>query len=68
LPARVTHTDKTIQHIADPAGNLAELYRAQGKYDEAEPLYKGSLKIFEKAFGPKHPHKELIFCPVGNSI
>jgi lipopolysaccharide biosynthesis regulator YciM len=28
----------------------------QGKYAEAEPLYKRSLKILEKAFGPDHPH------------
>jgi hypothetical protein len=32
--------------------NLAELYRAQGKYDLAEPLYKRSIPIFEKALGP----------------
>ncbi len=36
--------------------NLAELYREQGKYAEAEPLYKRSLAIKEKALGPEHPH------------
>ncbi len=36
--------------------NLAELYRAQGKYAEAEPLYKRALAIREKALGPEHPH------------
>ena len=35
--------------------NLAGLYRAQGKYAEAEPLYKRSLTILEKALGPDHP-------------
>ncbi len=35
--------------------NLAELYRAQGRYAEAEPLYKRALAIFEKALGPEHP-------------
>ena len=35
--------------------NLAELYRAQGKYAEAEPLYKRALGIREKALGPDHP-------------
>ena len=35
--------------------NLAELYRAQGRYAEAEPLYKRSLAIKEKALGPEHP-------------
>ncbi len=28
---------------------------AQGKYAEAEPLYKRSLAIREKALGPEHP-------------
>ena len=35
--------------------NLAELYRDQGRYAEAEPLYKRSLAIREKALGPDHP-------------
>ncbi len=36
--------------------NLAELYRAQGRYAEAEPLYRRALAIVEKALGPEHPH------------
>ena len=35
--------------------NLAELYRVQGKYVEAEPLFKRSLAIREKVLGPEHP-------------
>ena len=35
--------------------NLAVLYRAQGRYAEAEPLYKRALAIREKALGPDHP-------------
>ena len=35
---------------------MATLYRLQGKYAEAEPLYKRSLAILEKALGPDHPH------------
>ena len=35
--------------------NLAELYQAQGRYAEAEPLYRRSLAIREKALGPEHP-------------
>jgi len=35
--------------------NLAGLYRAQGRYGEAEPLYQRSLAILEKALGPEHP-------------
>ena len=35
--------------------NLAALYQAQGRYAEAEPLYKRALAIDEKALGPDHP-------------
>ena len=35
--------------------NLAALYEAQGRYADAEPLYKRSLAICEKALGPDHP-------------
>ncbi len=31
------------------------LYRAQGSYAEAEPLYQRALEIDEKALGPEHP-------------
>ena len=31
------------------------LYEAQGRYADAEPLYKRSLAIREKALGPDHP-------------
>ena len=34
---------------------MAALYRAQGRYAEAEPLYRRSLAIEEKALGPDHP-------------
>jgi len=34
----------------------AQLYYRQGKYAEAEPLFRRSLTINEKALGPKHPH------------
>ena len=36
--------------------NLAGLYRAQGRYEEAEPLYRRALAIAEKALGPEHPN------------
>ena len=35
--------------------DLAALYNAQGRYAEAEPLYKRALAIREKALGPAHP-------------
>ncbi len=31
------------------------VYRAQGKYADAEPLYRRALAIGEKALGPEHP-------------
>ena len=31
------------------------LYHAQGKYAEAELLYRRALAIAEKALGPEHP-------------
>lgn len=34
---------------------LAALYHTQGKYVEAEPLYRRSLEIMEKTLGPNHP-------------
>ena len=42
--------------MAISLNNLARLYHQQGKYNEAEPLYKRSLAIVEKALGPAHPH------------
>ena len=36
--------------------NLALLYRDQGRYADAEPLYKRALAINEKALGPDHPN------------
>ncbi len=41
--------------MATNLNNLALLYEAQGKYTEAEPLYKRSLAIWENALGPEHP-------------
>ena len=29
---------------------------AQGRYADAEPLYKRALAIYEKALGPDHPY------------
>ncbi len=43
------------QAMATDLNNLAELYRAQGRYAEAEPLYKRSLAIREKALDAEHP-------------
>lgn len=36
--------------------NLALLYKTQGHYEQAEPLYERALAIWEKALGPDHTH------------
>ena len=41
--------------VGTSLNKLAALYRSQGRYAEAEPLYKRSLAILEKALGPDHP-------------
>ena len=41
--------------VATSLNNLAGLYETQGHYVQAEPLYKRSLAIYEKAHGPDHP-------------
>ncbi len=41
--------------MATSLNNLAFLYDAQGKYAEADPLYKRALAIRENALGPEHP-------------
>ncbi|HEY6341789.1 MAG TPA: tetratricopeptide repeat protein [Bryobacteraceae bacterium] len=43
-------------NAATSLNNLAELYRAQGGYAQAEPLYRRALAIWEKALGPDHPY------------
>jgi len=37
-------------------GNLAESYRAQGKFSEAEPHFLRALEIDEQVYGPDHPN------------
>ena len=59
LPAR--HRDRRegprprAPDLATSLNNLAELYRATGRYAQAEPLYERAIAIGEKALGPEHP-------------
>jgi hypothetical protein len=41
--------------VATGISNLAAIYDALGDYHKAEPLYKRSLAIREKALGPDDP-------------
>jgi tetratricopeptide (TPR) repeat protein len=45
---------------AQSLDNLAELYRAQGEYGKAEPLYERALAIFEKTLGKGHPNTKTV--------
>jgi tetratricopeptide (TPR) repeat protein len=42
--------------FASSLNNLAELYRSQGRYSEAEPLYLRALSISEQQLGFDHPN------------
>ncbi len=50
-----------MTELAPDLNNLALLYHTQGRYAEAEPLYKRSLAIREKALGLDHPDVALSF-------
>ena len=45
---------ETHPYYASGLNNLAELYRAQARYGDAEPLYKRSLAIGKTSSSPKH--------------
>ncbi|CAN0320728.1 unnamed protein product, partial [Ectocarpus sp. 6 AP-2014] len=41
--------------VATTLNDRAGLLESQGKYEEAEPLYRRSLAIDETVYGPYHP-------------
>ncbi len=45
---------------ATSLNNLAGLYHAQGKYEQAEPLLVRALAISEQQLGPVHPQTLVI--------
>ena len=44
--------DPTDPRLALTLGNLADFYHSQARDDEAEPLYRESLELLERAEGP----------------
>ena len=60
-PSMRRRSGRSTPGFATDLNNLAEIYHAQGKYAEAEPLYKRALAIREKALGPEHPQTALSF-------
>src|SRR5436190_815497 len=45
---------RNTQSSREPSCGWPGLYKAQGRYPEAEPLYKRALAIREKTLGPDH--------------
>ena len=56
-PSRSTKrfSARIIPTVATRYNNLAVLLQDQGKYAEAEPLYRRAIEIDEKALGKDHP-------------
>ena len=44
--------------VANSLNNLAGLYKSQGRYEEAEPLYIQALDMRKKLLGDKHPYTQ----------
>ena len=57
--ARIRIYEKTLgpnhPNVAYSLGGLADMYRVQGRYAEALPIYQRVLKIRETTLGPEHP-------------
>ena len=47
---------RSTPHYAQSLNNLAELYRSQGNYAKAEPLYLQALETNKQVLGEMHPH------------
>ncbi len=43
-------------YVAQSLNNLAELYKSQGSYSQAEPLLQEALDILQRQLGANHPH------------
>jgi tetratricopeptide (TPR) repeat protein len=48
--------------------SLAALYRRQGRFAEAEPLFRRALAIYEKAAGPEHPAVATLLSNLGQVL
>jgi tetratricopeptide (TPR) repeat protein len=49
-----------LLHGLTSLNNLANLYKSQGKYEVAEPLYQQALKICEQVLGENHPNTLIV--------
>jgi hypothetical protein len=46
--------------VATNLNNLAGLLKDQGKYAEAEPLFRRALEIYETQLGENHPSTKIV--------
>ena len=51
----ITQKGTESLEVARDGNTLAPLYQNQGKYEEAEPLYKRALELYEQHYGSQHP-------------
>src|SRR5262245_9202107 len=51
--------------LATTLVNLAGVYYAQGRYADAEPLFRRALAIYEKTLGPAHPFTATALANLG---
>jgi tetratricopeptide (TPR) repeat protein len=46
--------------VALSLNNLAYLYKSQGRYDAAEPLYIDAVELFADLLGENHPNTQIV--------
>ncbi|MBD1874065.1 tetratricopeptide repeat protein [Nodosilinea sp. FACHB-131] len=55
-PDIISNRHDFVSLFAASLNNLALVYESQGRYSEAEPLYKEGILLEEKLFGKEHPN------------
>src|SRR3989442_10818090 len=58
--------DPSSPKLAISLTNLADIYRSQARYADAEPLYRRASEIVGKAFGSQHPKMARALDNLGN--
>jgi len=59
LPNKTPKLEPDHPDVAGSLNRLAALYRDQGRYSEAESLYRRALAIAEKTLGAHHHDTEI---------